>query len=103
MTSVAPTLTDDDVAALYSFRALMLRCLVLAALLAVAAVSAAAQESPELPARGALQEGGAVPITFTKGRGPGHGNSYLERFEEDYSDLRDPAKATGPFDPLKYI
>jgi hypothetical protein len=81
----------------------MNRTLVLAALLAVVAVSAAAQESPELPAKAVLEEGGAVPTPFTKGKGPGHGNAYLERFEEDYSYLKDPARATGPFDPLKYI
>lgn len=81
----------------------MTRGLILAALLAIAAVSAAAQESPELPARGALEEGGALPTPFTKGKGPGHGNAYLDRYEEDYGYLKDPARAADPFDPLKYI
>lgn len=81
----------------------MARTLILAALLAIAAVPAAAQESPELPAKGVLQAGGAGSTQFTKGRGPGRNNSYLERYEEDYSYLRDPARAADPFDALKYI
>jgi len=81
----------------------MTRTLILAALLASVALPAGAQESPELPARAALEEGGAVPTVFTKGKGPGHDNSYLERYEEDYSYLKDPTKAADPFDPLKYI
>ncbi len=85
----------------------MTRTLILAALLAIAALPAGAparaQESPELPARAALEEGGVVSTLFTKGKGPGHDNAYLERYEEDYSYLKDPARATDPFDPLKYI
>ena len=81
----------------------MTRILLLAALLAVVAAPAGAQESPELPGRGALEPGGAANSEFTKGKGPGRGNSYVDRFEEDYAYLRDPALATDPFDPLKFI
>jgi hypothetical protein len=72
-----------------------------AALLAAAAGSALAQESPELPSKATtdLQTG----TIFYKGKGPGRGNSYVERFEEDYAYLRDPAKAGDFFDPLKFI
>ena len=67
---------------------------------------AAAQESPELPAK-PLTEGEPVTAAqaqFYKGKGPGRGNSYVERYEEDYSYLRDPNLSTDPwFDPLKFI
>ncbi|MBV8778750.1 MAG: alginate export family protein [Alphaproteobacteria bacterium] len=59
---------------------------------------ALAQQSPELPPH----EGQAAPL-FYKGKGPGRGNSYLERYEEDYRYLRDPALSADYFDPLKYI
>lgn len=76
-----------------------------AALLGIAAGClsnlALAQESPELPGRSAtdLQPGSV----FYKQKGPGRGNSYVERFEEDYAYLRDPARSTDFFDPLKYL
>jgi hypothetical protein len=72
-----------------------------AALLATAAIAgpAVAQESPELPAN----TGQPAPF-FYKGKGPGRDNSYVERYEEDWSYLRDPTLSTDPwFDPLKYI
>src|SRR5580704_17253438 len=82
----------------------MKRTFLVAALLGVAAVRALAQESPELPAAGALQPGGVITTPFFyKGKGPGRTNSYVERYEEDYSYLRDPTLSAGPFDPLKYI
>ncbi|HEX3863298.1 MAG TPA: alginate export family protein [Stellaceae bacterium] len=40
---------------------------------------------------------------FYKGKGPGRGNSYVARYEEDYLNLRNPAVANDLFDPLKYI
>ena len=42
-------------------------------------------------------------VRFYKGKGPGRGNSYVARFEEDYSYLRDPTRSTDFFSPLKYI
>lgn len=74
-------------------------------MLAIAAVPALAQESSELPGKGVTA---AQPVTveelrFTKGKGPGRGNSYLSRYEEDYSYLRDPARSSDLFDPLKFI
>ena len=45
----------------------------------------------------------AAELRFTKGKGPGRGNSYLARYEEDYSYLRDPGRSRDPFDPLKLI
>src|SRR5947207_14484820 len=68
--------------------------------------AALAQESPELPSK-ARTEGESTTqdqIRFYKGKGPGRGNSYVERFEEDYSYLRDPKLSADPwFDPLKFI
>ncbi len=66
---------------------------------------ALAQESSELPAKSltAAQQVSQQQAEFTKGKGPGRGNSYLARFEEDYSYLRDPARATDFFDRLKFI
>ena len=66
---------------------------------------ALAQESPELPSK-ARTEGESTTedqIRFFKGKGPGRGNSYVERYEEDYSYLRDPARSSDFFDPLKFI
>jgi Alginate export len=81
----------------------MKRTFLAAALLVIAALAfpglAQAQESPELPAN----TGQPTPF-FYKGKGPGRDNSYVERYEEDWSYLRDPALSTDPwFDPLKYI
>jgi len=59
---------------------------------------AAAQQSPELPVATAQP-----PPFFYKGKGPGRGNAYVERYEEDWSYLRDPALSVDPFDPLKFI
>jgi hypothetical protein len=82
----------------------MKRTFLAAALLGVAAAPALAQESPELPAAGALQPGGVITTPFFyKGKGPGRDNAYVERYEEDYSYLRDPARSTDFFDPLKFI
>jgi hypothetical protein len=66
---------------------------------------ALAQESPELPSK-ARTEGESTTedqIRFYKGKGPGRGNSYVERYEEDYSYLRDLARSSDFFDPLKFI
>jgi hypothetical protein len=64
---------------------------------------ASAQGSSELPAKPftAAQPVTAEEIRFSKGKG--RRNSYLSRFEEDYAYLRDPAKSTDFFDPLKFI
>src|SRR5207237_9573566 len=67
--------------------------------------AALAQESPELPSK-ARTEGESTTedqIRFYKGKGTGRGNSYVERYEEDYSYLRDPARSSDFFDPLKFI
>jgi hypothetical protein len=74
-----------------------------ALLLAVAARATLAQQSPELPAPGALVQGGAFQSIFYKQKGPGRDNFYVERYEEDYSYLRDPARSTDFFDPLKFV
>ena len=80
----------------------MRRTFIAAVLLAGAAIAlpglAFAQASPELPANT-----GQPPPFFYKGKGPGRGNSYVERYEEDWSYLRDPTLSTDPwFDPLKF-
>src|SRR3954449_2846595 len=68
---------------------------------AIGAAPALAQESPELPPRAFSVE---QPKTlFYKGKGPGHDNSYVARFEEDYAYLRNSANAADPFDPFKFI
>lgn len=78
--------------------------LVCASLIGIGA--ALPQQSPELPSKATTE---AEPVTaaqlrFYKGKGPGRGNSYVERYEEDYSYLRDPNLSTDPwFDPLKFI
>jgi len=67
--------------------------------------TAFAQESPELPAKaitGGEAETAATTL-FYKGKGPGRGNSYVARYEEDYAYLRDPARAADWFDPFKFI
>lgn len=78
-----------------------------AALLAIAVINSPgpsqAQESPELPSNAVTATEPEATPQFYKGKGPGRGNSYLERYEEDYSYLRDPTLSTDPFDPLKYI
>jgi len=75
-----------------------------AAAILFAVAPAWAQQSPELPTAHTLAAGGALTNpSFYKGKGPGGGNSYVERYEEDWSYLRNPALATDPFDPLKYI
>ncbi|HXC28852.1 MAG TPA: alginate export family protein [Stellaceae bacterium] len=81
----------------------MSRTFLAVALVAGAAIAfpslAFAQESPELPANT-----GQPPPFFYKGKGPGRGNSYVERYEEDWSYLRDPTLSTDPwFDPFKFI
>src|SRR5712671_2716971 len=67
--------------------------------------AALAQESPELPSKGRTEVESTTEdqIRFYKGKGPGRGNSYVERYEEDYSYLRDPARSNDFFDPLKFI
>ena len=71
----------------------------------LSAGGAAAQQSPELPAKSLTAEQPAPEqeIRYYKGKGPGRDNSYVERFEEDYAYLRNPANALDPFDPLKFI
>src|SRR5580704_1193234 len=82
----------------------MRRTFVAVALLAVATIPARAQESPELPSNAVTATEPLATPLFYKGKGPGRGNSYIERYEEDYTYLRDPALSTDPwFDPLKYI
>ena len=75
------------------------------AVAALGAMEAAAQESPELPARSqaATQAAPEPQLRFYKGKGPGRDNSYVERFEEDYAYLRNPAGSRDFFDPLKFI
>jgi len=72
---------------------------------ALSATGASAQESPELPTKPLTpaQPLGGEAIQFYKGKGPGRGNSYVARYEEDYAYLRDPTKSTDFFDPLKFI
>src|SRR5215470_15054826 len=76
----------------------MTRTFFAAVALAVAAVPAVAQQSPELPAK----TNQPAPY-FYKQKGPGRDNSYVERYEEDWSYLRDPTLSTDPFDRLKFI
>src|SRR5262249_49563824 len=46
----------------------------------------------------------ASKTRFYKGKGPGRGNSYVARFEENYGYLRDPPPEGGDwFDPVKFI
>lgn len=78
------------------------RSLAAASTLVLSAAGAAAQQSPELPAKGTAPQP-AAPTIFYKGKGPGRDNTYVARFEEDYSFLRNPSLATDPFDPLKFI
>ena len=77
--------------------------LVVAALVGGGGGAALAQESPELPPKSetATEPTTAAQTRFYKGKGPGRGNSYVERYEEDYSYLRDPWRSTDFFDPLK--
>jgi hypothetical protein len=70
----------------------MTRTFLLAAMLGIAAMPVLAQESPELPSK--AQTGEGTSTIFYKGKGPGRGNSYVERYEEDYSYLRNPAAST---------
>ena len=81
------------------------RLAALCAPFAMTAAAAWAQESPELPAK-PLTAGQALTeeeAQFYKGKGPGRGNSYVARYEEDYSYLRDQTKSSDFFDPLKFI
>src|SRR5438270_605657 len=73
--------------------------LVALALLALVPDRARAQESPELPAKADTAAQPLTPgeIRFTKGKGPGRGNSFLLRYEEDYSYLRDPLALVNGF------
>jgi len=73
--------------------------------LAIGGAVALAQESPELPSRPltVTEPAATRQVRFYKGRGPGRGNSYVARFEEDYGYLRDPTRSTGFFNPLKYV
>lgn len=85
----------------------ILRGLAAAGALLLSTAGAAAQQSPELPAKG-VEAQPAPPTKFYKGKGPGHDNSYVARFEEDYSYLRTPAPAGAGaardlFSPLKFI
>ncbi len=62
-----------------------------------------AQESPELPSSAVTAIQPTATPQFYKGKGPGRGNSFIERYEEDYSYLRYPTLSIDPFDGLKYI
>jgi hypothetical protein len=75
----------------------------LCASFAATGFDALAQESPELLDRSVTSEQPVDPegSRFTKGKGPERGNSYVARFEEDYSFLRDAALASDFLDPLK--
>src|SRR5437764_670455 len=68
-------------------------------------IAAPEQYIPDLPAYGepAAEPPTAAQILLYKGKAPGRGNSYVERYEEDYSYLRDPRLSTDFFDPLKFI
>jgi len=82
-----------------------IRLVVPCAAFLMSGIGASAQESPELPAKTVTS---AQPVTgeeirFTKGKGPGRGNSYVARFEEDYAYLRDPGRSADFFDPLKFL
>lgn len=46
---------------------------------------------------------GNGPIKYYKEKGPGRDNVYLDRNEENYTYLRDPARSNDIFDSLKYI
>jgi hypothetical protein len=65
------------------------RTLFVAALLGIAVNSflgrAQAQESPELPSNAVTANQPEATPQFYRGKGPGRGNSYLERYEEDWS------------------
>ncbi|MBV9016732.1 MAG: alginate export family protein [Alphaproteobacteria bacterium] len=77
---------------------------VIAVLIGICSRAGLAQESPELPAKTQTEGELAAGVTqFYKGKGPGRGNSYVERYEEDYSYLRDPNRSSDFFDPLKFI
>src|SRR5215472_911688 len=76
----------------------MRRTFFAAVVLAIAVAPAAAQQSPELPAKTEQP----APY-FYKQKGPGRNNSYVERYEEDWSYLRNPTLSADPFDPLKFI
>jgi hypothetical protein len=66
------------------------RAIALVAAIALPAAAASAQTAPTKP-------------VFYKGKGVGGDNSYFNRYEEDFSFLRDPSKSTDFFDPLKFI
>ena len=63
------------------------------------------EQSPELPGKNTTTAEPEAPQEqkYHKSKGPGRGNSYVERFEEDYSYLIDPKKSTDWFDPVKFI
>lgn len=78
------------------------RAAALSAALSLASGPGWPQQSPELPIKPEPSAETEQP-PFRKGKGPGHGNSYVARFEEDYEYLRDPTGAKDAFDPVKFI
>jgi len=67
--------------------------LVLLCALCATASGAAAQSTDAPPTQ---------PVYY-KGKSPGYGNLHIARYDEDYSYLRDPAKATSFLDKFKFI
>lgn len=73
--------------------------------LALASADVWAQETPQLSPKPLTKSEPQTPqeVPFYKGKGPGGGNSYGSRYEEDYAYLRDARLSTDLFDPLKYV
>jgi hypothetical protein len=62
-----------------------------------------AQESPELPRPTATAPINPAEKLFYKGKGPGRGNSFVARYEEDYAYQHDQPSSSDWFDPFKFI
>jgi len=76
--------------------------LLLAALWPAGALAQGATPAAPGAAQEALPPADAKP-RYTKGKSPGTGNLHIARYDEDYSYLRDPAKATSFLDRFKFI
>lgn len=74
-------------------RALLLACALWAVATDAGAQSTTPTSSTEAPAK----------PRYYKGKSPGFGNLHIARYDEDYSYLRDPAKATSFLDRFKFI